>query len=163
MEFNSDSRVVSDAAPVSQWDPPRLVAGGVTALVDGVRMGIQVINDRVAWYKSHGRPYARSYLILVTDGGQNAGRDTDVSGLAEDLQALESAKRLVFWAFGTDSADWPLLERLSTANPVGLIRERRFDEFFRFISASLRVLSKSTHGAVVLPANPFVVPKQAGS
>lgn len=130
---------------------PVLGAGGYTALVDGIRKGIEVTAERMKWYKQTSLSRKVPYIVVMTDGDGNVGVDQDVGRLAADiLRSSEgSTPAFNFWAFGTDDAEIATLKRLSTKNPVVLVKEARFDEFFKWVSFVSRSVSGAGKGATV--------------
>ncbi len=66
--FDSNVRRVSEPKLVEFIQFRSLEVEGTTMMVDGVREGIKMVEQRKEWYKSTGQKYFRPWVIMITDG-----------------------------------------------------------------------------------------------
>jgi uncharacterized protein YegL len=145
VEFGSVATTIQQPALVENFIMPTLVTKGSTALVDGVREGIQLVKSRKAWYKSTGQPYLRPWIILITDGAPDSGQD--VNGLAQEIRAAANTKDFVFLALGVQGADMTMLNQIASPDmPPALLQGLKFADFFKWVSASMSVVASSKDG-----------------
>lgn len=146
--FDNEIKVVQQPSLVFDFSMPVLQCGGTTKLVDGVREGMRLIDERKAWYKSTHQDYYRPYLILITDGEPDS--DQDVVGLGGQLRAAVDGKQFVFWAFGTDAANMATLSKLAhPSTPPLKFSSADFSEFFKWLSKSFSQITASKEGATL--------------
>jgi uncharacterized protein YegL len=158
--FGSEIKVVQDFALIDEFKMPTLSTYGSTRLVDGMKKGLEILDERKAWYKSTGQTYYRPYVVLMTDGYPDSGQD--VNGLSSEIDALYRGNHLNFWAFGVEDADMNLLQQIGHDDSlVQKLQGVEFVKFFRWLSASMSTISNSKEGDVINVApenekkNPF--------
>lgn len=145
VEFSDSVETVVQPGLVDSFSMPTLVTKGSTKLVDGVREGIRLVEERKAWYKQTGQPYLRPWVVLITDGAPDA--DQDVNGLANEINAAVTAKKFVFLSVGVQGANMGILGRISTSDyPPMALEGLKFSEFFKWVSASMSVVASSKDG-----------------
>ena len=66
--FSSDVQVIQDFTNMDAFEPPTLQAGGTTAMGEGIRKAIELIERRKGEYKAQGTDYYRPWILLITDG-----------------------------------------------------------------------------------------------
>ena len=66
--FSSDVKVIQDFTNMDAFEPPTLQAGGTTAMGEGIRKAIELIERRKSEYKAQGTDYYRPWILLITDG-----------------------------------------------------------------------------------------------
>ena len=132
----------------SSFVPPVLSARGDTPTGAAIVQGITDIRRRKDEYRSNGIPYFRPWIFCITDG-----RPTDEwRRAAEAIREGEASKAFSFFAVGVKDADMDTLRQLSVREPLRL-EGLKFRELFRWLSASLRSVSRSTPGTQgLLPA-----------
>lgn len=144
------SSVVSLQEPclISNFQMPTLTASGSTRLVDGVRLGIDIIETRKKWYKDTGQNYFRPMIFLITDGEPDG--DQDVEGLSQELKNKISSKSFMFYSIGVIGYNHQKLSQIcSTPAPLQL-DGYKFGEFFKWLSNSIGIITKSTEGETIL-------------
>lgn len=157
--FNEVPKTVLKPSLVSKITMPKLQAGGTTAMVDGVREGINMVMARKEWYKKTGQPYKRPWIVLLTDGVPDDGQD--IIGLAKEIQHKTGDKTFAFLGIGVEGADMSILETLSGTkifdinnfDGVGVmkLKEFKFAEFFRWLQNSIEVINNSNQRGKNLP------------
>jgi len=154
--FDSNVKVLQDAILSDEITHNfQLRPSGTTALVDGVRKGIEIVNDRKQYYKQYGLLYTRAFIVLVTDGAPDS--DQDVSGLKKQIENDTKNGKYVFMSLGVTGADMNVLQNISGyletgRNPDGSIKGYElikplplkgtaFKGFFQFIAQSSKAAS----------------------
>ena len=124
--------------------PPTLQAQGDTPMGAAITQALNLIRDRKQDYKSNGISYYRPWVFLITDGAP-----TDSwQAAAEAIREGEISKQFAFFAIGVQGADMDKLRQISTREPLSL-QGLKFRELFRWLSSSLRSVSRSTPGTEV--------------
>jgi uncharacterized protein YegL len=136
-----DVRVMHDFATVSHFVPPILIAGGDTPLGAAIEKAVELIDRRKRNYRLGGVSYYRPWLVVLTDGAPT----DDVNQAARSLHEGEATKSLVAFCFGTDTFDKSAMARVFPRQPLTM-RGARFQEFFRWLSASMASVSHSRPG-----------------
>lgn len=161
VEFSSFAEVVLEPALVDNFAMPMLQTKGTTAMVDGVRKGIELVVSRKEWYKKTGQPYLRPWIVLITDGVPDSGQD--VKGLTREIEQATKGKEFVFLPIGVDGADMRILQDIAgysqdadknwiKMTPMKL-QGLQFSAFFQWVSASMSIVAGSKDGDKIdLPA-----------
>jgi len=145
IRFDSSVEVVQGVSLVENFSMPQLTTRGSTKLVDGVRKGIERIEERKKWYKEEMQVYYRPYIILMTDGEPDGGQDVD--GLSREIQNGVDGKHFNFWAFGVEGANMKVLQKISHASFEPLkLKGVDFVKFFEWLSASMTAVTHSKEG-----------------
>lgn len=149
--FGSDVNTVQEPALITNFRMPHLGPYGSTRLVDAVREGMKTIEMRKAWYKSTGQTYYRPMMVLITDGEPDP--DQDMNGLRNEILEAVGARRFTFYALGVEQANMQRLNSICPPNfPAQKLQGLRFSEFFKWLSNSISIISKSREGErVMLP------------
>lgn len=130
---------------------PTLKADGLTQMIDGIGEAIDIVNYRKQFYKNHGIPYYRPWIVMMTDGAPcPAGQDVD--GMAMRINDAHNRKEFVFMPIGVgDEIDENVLKKLSTPMfPPMKMQAVKFCEFFTWLSNSMSTISNSEGGSVKL-------------
>ncbi len=142
-------KVRTNFQPVDQWEPPTLEAIGDTPIGGAVERALEILEQRKTMYRENGIAYYRPWVFMITDGSP-----TDVwEKAAERIQAAEAAKQMVFFCVGVEGADFEVLKKLGTREPLKL-RGLQFREMFQWLSNSLCAVSQSQMGEAVPLTNP---------
>lgn len=142
--------VYADFQTVDFFIPRELEANGDTPMGEAVETAIDLIEERKAVYRRNGITYYRPWIFLITDG-----EPTDEWHAAADrVRRGEEAKSFLFFPVGVgDKANMDVLRTLATREPVRL-RGLEFQRMFRWLSNSLRSMSRSRPGESVALENP---------
>jgi uncharacterized protein YegL len=152
-EFSDVINTLVDPSLAANFTMPTLTTKGSTNLVDGVREGIKIVRDRKAWYKQTGQPYYRPWVILITDALPNEGQD--ISSLAQEIRDGMGKKDFFFFALGVQGADMNMLVNISDPSMAPAALEGlKFSEFFKWLSASMTMVTNSKEGDKVNLPNP---------
>ncbi len=145
VEFSDVVKTLIDPSLAQNFTMPILTTKGTTALVDGVREGINIARSRKAWYKQTGQPYYRPWVLLITDGAPDS--DQDIEGLATEIRDSVAKKDFFFFALGVEDANMEILTYISDETmPPAVLQGHKFLEFFRWLSASMAQVTNSKDG-----------------
>ncbi len=149
VSFNHRVRVEQNPALVQDFTMPTLTAEGGTNLVDGVRQGIQLGEERKDYYKKHGNPYKCILHFPITDGQAN------VSPLIELVKEGTAQKHfhIIPIAIG-DDADMDALNKIAS-NRAFKIKDGHISSFFVWLSNSLGTIANAAPGSEVTLENPY--------
>jgi uncharacterized protein YegL len=147
VEFASDVQVRQTPALAADFTMPTLTTRGTTALVDGVREAIRMVQARKQWYKDSGLKFKRPWIILMTDGAPDAGQD--IAGLASQIRADVQGKAYQFMPIGVEGADMAMLAQISAQMQPVLLQGLKFTEFFQWLSASMSMMAGVDAGTQV--------------
>ncbi len=149
--FDSEVTVMQDFVTPDQFRPPELTAQGQTKMGSGVLKALDMIKDRKAIYKANGVAYYRPWVVMITDGAPQGDPDEVVQQAADRIAAEESAKRVVFFAVGVESADMEWLKSFVVRPPKKLMG-LDFVSLFEWLSKSMETVAQSkTDEQVALP------------
>jgi uncharacterized protein YegL len=137
-------KTVLDFALLTQSQPPKCTADGVTPIGEAIVRGCSMLQERKRLYKQNGISYFRPWMILITDGSPT----DDISDAVEAIALGEKQKALAFFCIGVSDADMNTLSTLSVRSPLKL-KGLNFSEFFSWLSASVSSVSQSTPGDIV--------------
>jgi uncharacterized protein YegL len=124
--------------------PPELSPQGDTPMGDAILTALELLHTRKNDYRTNGISYYRPWVFLITDGAPT----DDWTAAAAAVREGESTKAFAFFAIGVKGADMATLRRISVRDPLPL-EGFKFRELFRWLSTSLRQVSRSTPGGVV--------------
>jgi uncharacterized protein YegL len=124
--------------------PPMLKAEGETPMGSAILTALDLIHSRKADYRSNGISYYRPWVFMITDGAPTDDWQTAAAAVRQG----ESTKAFAFFAIGVKGADMATLKQISVREPLAL-QGFKFRELFRWLSTSLRQVSRSTPGAYV--------------
>jgi uncharacterized protein YegL len=145
--FDDDARVEK---PIDLLSPdssmPTLEPGGLTNIVSGMNLAMQIVEDRKAFYKSNQEPYYRPYIVLFTDGAPT-NTEEEIEELDKLIQQSSDNKKFVFLPFGVAGADMQLLAKLAAQSSDQRLANKavayqmtsveKFGDIFSFVSASI--------------------------
>lgn len=140
-------QVLQDFATADMFRPRPLQAAGDTPLGSAVARGLELLRNRKQILRSNGIKLFRPWIFLITDG-----EPTDNwAHLPNVIRSGEESKSFSFFALGVKEANFEVLQKLSVREPMKLSGVR-FKEFFLWLSASLKNVSRSNPGdAVQIP------------
>ncbi len=133
--------VMQDFTTADQFRLPELQASGDTPLAAAVQRGLSLLKRRKEVLRDNGIKLFRPWIFLMTDGAPT----DEWKHLPQIIHAGEESKSFSFFALGVGNADFSVLRQLSPREPLKLSGVR-FREFFLWLSASLKNVSRSTPG-----------------
>src|SRR5262249_43115325 len=93
--------------------------------------------------------FYRPWLFLITDGGPT----DNWRPAADEVRTGEANKAFSFFAVGVEGANFDILKKISTRDPLRL-EGLRFRDLFLWLSPSQPSVSRSTPGTEVPPTTP---------
>lgn len=132
----------SDFHTVPNFYPQPLTANGDTPMGAAISMGIDLVKKRKQEYKSAGISYYKPWIILITDGAPT----DNWHEAAMQVKEGEGAKGFAFFAIGVEGANFDILKKISSREPLKL-RGLAFREFFMWLSASMKMVSSKNPGS----------------
>ncbi len=145
--FGSSAQIAQEFVTVDQFLPPDLAASGQTHLGAGIEMALNVLERRKAAYRNSGVAYYRPWVFLITDGAPVGEPDEAVEAARERLLAEQQGGKLVFFAVGTESADFTRLATFTMpTRPPLQLRGVQFVELFEWLSKSQQAVAQSRPG-----------------
>lgn len=141
--FGSTAQVLQTPALLDAFEMPILQVDGLTAMVDGVRLAMQMVQDRKDYWKPSGINYYRPWIVLITDGEPD--NKQDIKGLAREIEAANKANSFQFLPIGVEGANMQKLALISGTKPQ-MLQGFNFAKFFTWLSASMGIITKSQEG-----------------
>jgi uncharacterized protein YegL len=140
---------------IDDFTPPVLDAAGKTPMGAAIEKGLEALEERKQTYHAQGIGYYRPWVFLITDG---APTDLDVWEQAiRKIHRLEMDNRLTFFAVGVEGADQDILEKLAPPGRTPFfLKDLKFKELFRWVSASVKRVSMGRVGSGDMMALPPV-------
>lgn len=142
--FGSTAQCVQEPALISNITMPTLYPSGSTKLVDGVRLGMDIIEKRKNWYRETGQNYFRPMIVLISDGEPDS--DQDINGLSSEVASAITSKKFMFYSLGVIGYNHQKLSLICSTPPPVLLDGYKFSEFFRWLSNSISIITKSVEG-----------------
>jgi uncharacterized protein YegL len=126
--------------PVSTFNPPQLLADGLTPMVEAIQQALQIMAARRDHLRGEGIQMAyRPLIYLVTDGvptDPDGSRTDRWRDLAPVLRQHETGKHLLFFAMGVRGADRTVLEGLAP-KATYMLDSMNFNEVLQMVSTSI--------------------------
>jgi len=133
--------VMQEFTTADNLRPIQLEAAGDTPLGAAVGRGLSLLKQRKEVLRTNGIKLFRPWIFLLTDGAP-----TDQwQHLPQIIRAGEESKSFSFFALGVKDADFNVLKQIAVREPMRL-EGVRFKEFFLWLSASLKNVSRSNPG-----------------
>jgi uncharacterized protein YegL len=148
--FGSGAELTQDFVTVDQFVAPELTARGQTFLGAGIEMALNALEQRKVAYRNSGVAYYRPWVFLITDGAPVGEPDELVESARGRLVAEQQNGKLVFFAVGTESADFSRLGTFTMPNrPPLQLKGVQFVELFEWLSKSQQAVAQSHPGEQV--------------
>lgn len=145
-----------DLAPYINYQD--VTAGGTTALVDAIRRGIEVVEERKAFYKSNNIKYKLPWIVVITDG-EETEKSGELGVLAQEIEDLTKQGKFMLLPIAVGTEAYQELKKLAgykkveggyqKVEPV-MLDEAKFSQFFEWLSASMTIVSSDQGGAVAI-------------
>lgn len=145
--FGSSIQCIQEPALVNNFQMPTLSTSGSTKLVDGVRMAVNLVENRKKWYKDTGQNYYRPMVVLITDGEPDS--DQDINGLSKEVANGISNKNFMFYSLGVKGYNHQKLSQVCSTPPPLPLDGYKFAEFFKWLSNSIGIITKSKEGEML--------------
>jgi uncharacterized protein YegL len=147
--FGQEVECIRDFSLFEGNSIPDLTASGYTPMAEAIAMAIDLLNKRKQWYREKGLQYYRPYIVLMTDGEPTSPK-AEIDQMIADVHSGVDNKKFSFWAFGTRGANMDILRQVTTTSfPPQQLTGVNFQEFFKWLSASMAIISKSKVGETI--------------
>jgi len=140
--FDCEVNVVQDFVTAEQFEPPTLIAEGLTRIGAAIQQALDLLQARKAQYRSSGISYYRPWVFMITDGEPQGEPDNLLAQVTQRLQDDEANKRVAFFTVGVEDANMRTLSEISVRQPIKL-KGLNFTELFLWLSASMSAISQS--------------------
>ncbi|MGI9034996.1 MAG: vWA domain-containing protein [Pyrinomonadaceae bacterium] len=130
--------VLQDFTTADAFRPPTMEASGDTPLGAATGRGLTLLKQRKEILRRNGIKLFRPWIFLITDGAPT----DNWKHLPPIIREGEENKSFSFFALGVHNADFGVLRQLAAREPLKLSGVR-FNEFFLWLSASLKNVSRS--------------------
>ena len=140
--FNNDVQIVQDFITADQFEPPTLIAQGLTHTGAAINEALDMIEARKKQYRNNGIAYYRPWVFLITDGEPQGESESVVEKAAQRVKNEENNKRVAFFAVGVEGTNMTRLSELVVRSPLQL-KGLNFQEMFIWLSASMQRISQS--------------------
>lgn len=124
--------------------PTLEIRPGGTALGAGVRMAMELLDERKQLYKQAGQDYYQPWLVLMTDGQPTDNEHYQVAPQVAEL--IEERRLTIFPIAIGPHADKEVLRMFSPRREPLTLKGLKFREFFEWLSHSAAQTSRSTPG-----------------
>jgi uncharacterized protein YegL len=118
--FGSSVLCIQEPNLVNNFQMPNLSTNGSTKLVDGVRLAMDVVENRKRWYKETGQNYYRPMIVLITDGEPDG--DQDLMGLSNEVSSKVASKNFMFYSLGVRGYNHQKLNQICS-NGLAIVLE----------------------------------------
>jgi len=149
--FDNEIKVHQDFTTVDRFEPPALVAGGLTHMGSAVLRALEMTEARKKLYNANGVKYYRPWIFLITDGEPQGEDSTVFDEAVRRVHDAEANKHVAFFGVGVEGANLARLTQLCVRAPVKLTG-LNFVEMFVWLSRSAQQVARSKPGEqVALP------------
>jgi uncharacterized protein YegL len=141
--------VATEFETASVFQPPWLRPMGDTPMGAAVTAGVELVRLRKEAYRKNGIAFYRPWIFLITDGAPTDAWEP----AAKKVKRGEAEKAFAFFAVGVQGANMDVLGRIAVREPLKL-KGLQFRSLFRWLSNSMKSVSRSTPGDAVPLRNP---------
>ena len=142
-------KLVQDFVTIDQFNPPPLVADGVTPMGEAIEYALDLLTTRKAVYQENGIQYYRPWIFMITDGAP-----TDLwQDASARIRQGEADRKFCFFSVAVEGADLKTLSQIAPGDrPPVLLNGLDFQALFVWLSKSMKRVSSGRVGeAVELP------------
>jgi uncharacterized protein YegL len=142
-------KLVQDFVTIDQFNPPTLVADGVTPMGEAIEYALDLLTTRKSVYQENGIQYYRPWIFMITDGAP-----TDPwQDAAARIRQGEANRKFCFFSVAVEGADLKTLSQIAPSDrPPVLLNGLDFQSLFVWLSKSMKRVSSGKVGeAVELP------------
>lgn len=148
VQFDEDTTVLQPPALVEEFTMPVLESrGSTTCTCNALKVAIELINERKAYYTKWGIKFSRPWIILMTDGYPYPDTDAEIDAISQVIKEGVAQKRYEMLGIGIGSANMSTLEKM-TGKAMSL-DGLKFGAFFKWLSRSMSVISLSKPGEMI--------------
>ena len=139
--FNQELKIICETSRIIDVELPQIATDGSSNVIVGVEGAINIVKERLEFYKSKGWKYYKPWVVLITNNDNQ--NNSDVAVLAEQIRKDVHKGLYQFLPVGIGHVSMTLLEDLKgTIMPVKL-QEGRYGKFFSWLSSTIGNFSLS--------------------
>ncbi|WP_104628573.1 vWA domain-containing protein [Helicobacter bizzozeronii] len=142
---NSGVDLVQDFESIRDKSAPSFNAGGYTPMGAAVNEALDRLEERKKEYKDSGTEYFQPWLVIITDGEPT----DDISSASRRSSDLANNKKLSIFPIIVEGGDANTLGQFSPLRRPVKLKGLNFKEFFKWLAASIAVVSQSRPGQTV--------------
>lgn len=141
---NDKAEIMMDWTDAINFLPFELTPGGTTPLGEGIRLGLEMIEEGKQDLREAGISYTRPWMMVISDG---APTDTNRvwNSAAAAARDAELQRKVEIFSIGVDGASVEKLDEVSS-KPSLMLEGVKFSELFVWLSESLAAASNSRPG-----------------
>ncbi len=148
--FSSKAKCILDFGHIEDQKIPHLEASGSTAMGEGVKLALHLLEERKLLYKRNGIQYYQPWLVLMTDGANNGSSEILKEAIDKTCDMVNNGKLTIFPIGIGKEADMQTLKMFSPKRDPLRLKGLNFQEFFSWLSQSISKTSVSTPGDKVI-------------
>lgn len=137
--FGDGVSVAHDFSSIEEFEPPTLVASGMTPMGGAILKAIDLVEQRKTEYKTKGVDHYRPWIFMITDGGPTDMQPDDSmwNEVIKKIRNGEADKKFLFFTVGVAPANMELLKHIAPPERVPLeLKQGMFKEMFAWLSKS---------------------------
>jgi uncharacterized protein YegL len=143
--FGGSARVAVPFQEGRDLSPVTFQATGGTPMGAALELGLDQLVARKQEYKEAGLEYYRPWLFVITDGAPTDGGT--FAQAAQRVRSVEAQKGVTVFGVGVQGANMSVLAELSGVRQPVELDGLKFAELFKWLSASMSVVSQSSPGS----------------
>lgn len=150
LKYSDDVKVVSNFKLVNEETIINLEANGSSVLGTAVNTAIELIDNRKLIYKKNGTPYYKPWLVLLSDSKSSNESNDILTSVISKCNKLENNNKIIVFPIGIgENADYSILNKFSSRHRALRINNLKFNDFFKWLSRELSVISSSQTGDTI--------------
>ncbi len=145
--FGDSAQQLSGFLSPDVFSPPQLEPKGTTPMAEAVLLACEALEARKQEYRLAGIQYYRPWIFLITDGEPTDQETPRWTEAVQKIHTGEAEKKMLFFGVAVQNANQQVLDTLCPPNrPSVKLEGLRFAEMFRWLSTSLKSVSRSAPG-----------------
>lgn len=144
--FGTGATVAHDWTTPDEFEPPSLVAGGLTCLAEATATALQMLEERKETYRAAGISHYRPWLLMMTDGLPQGETEAKVRQASQMLRGAVSTQKVTVFPVAVGSQGDTEFLGAYCGTAAKKLEGLRFAELFEWLSASLAQVSHSNPG-----------------
>lgn len=143
MGGHDEITTVTEFCDATMYQPNAIEANGSTPLGAAVMQALELCEQQKQNYRDNGIPHLRPWIFILADGEPT---DNWKPAAEACIKAEQQKKALIFPVGIGETADLNVMSQFSSQMKALRLNERKFKEFFKFVSSSVAVASISRPG-----------------
>lgn len=145
VKFDQDTTVLQTPALIEEFSMPILeTRGSTTCTCNALKVAIDLVGERKAYYDKWGIKSSRPWIILMTDGSPSDS-NAEIDAISQVIKDGVTRKKYEMLGIGIGNhLDMNTLQKM-TGNAMAL-DGLKFGAFFKWLSRSMSIISQSKPG-----------------